>query len=227
MRIKSVSFPGLLFCAALGLTVIVASGVSEGATQYRSLPINGAEYVFAAPYGWNRIQATTLGLGIWLHPGDSGYTQNISARADHFNGTLQELAKKMVAHVESQNPSAKIGLLQRASVCGGHPAIYVTYETVDKGHPVISEQMLTLYGTTAYAATYTRAVNEPSIHAARSSLTTLCGGHAPPGSAATPVPSVIRTPTPQPSALTNINTPQPMQTLGYPAATTTPRLGGP
>jgi hypothetical protein len=227
MRIQSVSFPGFLLLVAMALTAVVGVGVSQGATQYNALPISGAEYVFAAPYGWNRIQATTLGLGIWLHPGDTGYTQNISARADHFNGTLDELAKKMAAHIQSQHPEAKIGLIQRTTVCGGHPAVYLTYTTVDKGHPLLSEQMLTLYGNTAYAATYTRATSQASIHAARSSLTTLCGGHAPPGTATTPVPAAIRTPTPTPSALTNINSPQPMQTLGNPAATITPRLGGP
>jgi len=133
----------------------------------------------------------------------------------------------MVAHIQSQHPEAKVGLIQRTTVCGGHPAAYMTYTTVDKGHPLLSEQMLTLYGNTAYAATYTRATSQAPIHAARASLTTLCGGHAPPGTAATAVPAAVRTPTPTPSPLTNINTPQPMQTLGNPAATVTPRLGGP
>ena len=228
MRIKSVSFSGLLLFVALALAVTVGAGVSQGATSYNALPISGAEYVFAAPYGWNRVQATTLGLGTWVHPGDVGYTQSINARAtDHFNGTLDALAKKVVEQVKSQHADAKVGLIERTTVCGGHPAVYLTYATVDKGHPILAEQMLTLYGSTAYAATYVRAASESSIHAARASLTTLCGGHAPPGTATTPVPAAVRTPTPTPSALYNVNSPQPAQTLGNPAATVTPRLGGP
>ena len=135
--------------------------------------------------------------------------------------------KKVVAHIKSQHPDAEVSKIQRTTVCGGHPAAYLAYTATVKGEPLIAEQMLTLYGTTAYAATYTRAQNQASIHAARSSLTTLCGGHPPPGAPVTPVPAAVRTPTPTPSALTNINTPQPMQTLGNPAATITPRLGGP
>ncbi|MBV8340267.1 MAG: hypothetical protein JO343_10000 [Candidatus Eremiobacteraeota bacterium] len=228
MRIKSVSFSGLLLFVALALTVIVGAGVSQGATNYYALPISGAEHVFAAPYGWNRVQATTLGLGTWVHPGDTGYTQSINARAtDHFTGTLDDLAKKVVAQVKTRDPKAKVGLIERTTVCGGHPAVYLNYAANDKGHPILAEQMLTVYGSTAYAATYIRGANESSIHAARASLTTLCGGHAPPGATVTTVPAAVRTPTPTPSALYNINTPQPMSTLGNPAATITPRLGGP
>ena len=224
MRMKIATLPSLLTLLTLVLTIVVGVQSTRGATNYPGLPISGAAHVFAAPYGWNRVQATTLGLGVWVHPGDKGYTQNISARADEFDGTLDALVKKVVAHVKSQHPDAKIGLIQSTTVCGGHPAVYLTYDDTVKGEPLIAEAMLTLYGTTAYAATYTRAATESPLHAARNSLTTLCGGHAPPGTA-TAVPAVLRTPTPTPSPLTNINTPQPMQTLGNPAATITPRLG--
>ncbi len=224
MRTKIATLPSLLMVGALLLTIVVGSMSSRGATNYPGLPISGAEYIFAAPYGWNRIEATTLGLGTWLHPGDTGYTQKITARADHFNGTLDELAQKMVTSIKSQHKDAKLGRIQSTTVCSGHPAIYLAFQATDKGVPVMYEQMLTLYSNTAYAATYSRATAEQAIHAARTSLTTLCGGHPPKGYS-TPVPAVLRTPTPTPSPLVNINTPQPMYTYGNPAATITPRLG--
>ncbi len=224
MRTKISAVSACSMLVALGLTLVVGARTGSTAPASPLIPISGAEYIFAAPYGWTRVQATTLGLGIWLHPTSTGYTQNISARGDHWNDTLLKLTEKMVNHIKSEHPDVKMGSVQSATVCGGHPATYLTYAANVKGEELVYEQMLTIWGSTAYAATYTRASTQASIGAARHSLTTLCGGHAPAG-ATTPAPLGVTTPTPTPSPLTNINTPQPMQTTGYPVATITPRLG--
>jgi hypothetical protein len=224
MRNRFSTLVAFVLLAAVVAVVLFGGQGSRGATNYPGLPISGAAYVFAAPHGWNRVQATTLGLGVWLHPHDTGYTQNISARAEEYSGTLEGLTKKMVAHIQSQNPQAEIGKIQRTTVCGGHPAVYLSYAAVVKGQDLIYEQMLTIWGTTAYAAQYTRAATQPALHEARASLTTLCGGHAPPGTV-TATPFGRPVPSNTPSVLTNINTVAPMATYGAPAATITPRLG--
>jgi hypothetical protein len=224
MRTTMSALSACMMLMAVGLTLVVGVQPGTGAVANPVVPTGGVAYIFAAPFGWNRVQETTFGLGVWVHPGDTGYTQSISARADHFTGTLYELSQKMVSHIKSQHPDVKMGSIQSATVCAGHPATYLTYAATVKGVVLIYEQMLTIWGTTAYAATYTRASTEASIGAARHSLTTLCGGHAPGGVPPSAPPGVV-TPTPTPSPLTNINTPQPMQTYGNPAATITPRLG--
>ncbi len=241
----------LAYMVAGVAAAIIVVGVQPGrgtAPLLPTLPISGAQWVFQAPSGWHRVQATTLGLGVWVHPGNTRFQQTVSARADHFDGTLSELSQKAVSTVKSRYPDAKLGAMQHTRVCGSHPAAYLSYAATVKGEPAVVEQMLTLFGHTAYAATYTRASRDPSIPAARQSLTTLCGGHPPPGVAPSPIgvmrPAATanpeRTPhtmqtsgapaptvTPLPAATVTAHaSPQPMQTSGYPVPTVTPNLGG-
>src|ERR1700730_5834290 len=76
-----------MLLAGFALTLYVGAQQSLG--DYPALPqypINGARYVFRPPAGWHRTQTTAIGLGVWVYPGESGYTQNISVRAENHTG---------------------------------------------------------------------------------------------------------------------------------------------
>lgn len=49
---------------------------------------------FQPPSGWRHVGTQTGGLGTWLHEGDTGYTQNVSAQAAVFNGNLADLSAR-------------------------------------------------------------------------------------------------------------------------------------
>ncbi len=215
----------VMLLAAFALTLYVGAQQSFG--DYPALPqypINGARYVFRPPAGWHRTQTTAIGLGVWVYPGESGYTQNISVRAENYTGALADYAAAVVNRIRRDYPDAKTSTLQRTTVCTGHPAIYFSWEANAAGQTLVYEDMLTIYGGTAYHAAYTRAVGQPSISAARTSLTTLCGGN-PPGmqtSTGSPAPGAY---TSAPSPLAPYSSPLPQATYGTAAPTVTPRLG--
>ena len=166
---------------------------------------------------------TAIGLGVWVYPGGTGYTQSISARAENYTGTLADYAALAVSRLRRDHPDAKFSTFQRTTVCTGHLATYFSWAAVVQGQSLVNEDMLTIYGGTAYHASYARALGEPSMSAARNSLTTLCGGNPPgtqtPGS---PTPGAY---TSQPTPISPANSPLPQATYGTAAPTVTPRLG--
>jgi hypothetical protein len=215
----------VMLLAGFALTLYVGTQQSLG--DYPALPQypnNGARYVFRPPAGWHRIQTTAIGLGVWVYPGASGYTQNISVRAENYTGTLADYAALVVNRTRRDYPDSKMSTLQRTTLCSGHPAIYFSWEANPSGQILVYEDMLTIYGGTAYHAAYARALGQPSISAARTSLTTLCGGN-PPGAqtpTGSPAPGAY---TAAPSPLAPYSSPLPQATYGTTAPTVTPRLG--
>jgi len=214
-----------LVLAAFALTLYVGAQQSFG--QYISLlqyPNNGARDVFRPPAGWHRVQTTATGLGVWVYPGGSGYTQSISVRAENYTGTLDDYAVLAAGRIRRDYPDAKTSTLQRTTVCSGHAAVYFSWEANASGQNLVYEDMLAIYRGTAYHASYTRAVGEPSISAARTSLTTLCGGN-PPGtqtSIGSPTPGAY---TSAPSPSSPYSTPMPQASYGTVVPTVTPRVG--
>jgi len=214
-----------ILLAAYAMTLYVGAQQSFG--QYPTLPQypnNGARYVFRPPAGWHRVQTTAIGLGVWVYPGGSGFGQSISVRAENFTGTLADYAALVVSRLRGDHPEAKISPLQRTTVCAEHPAMYFAWGANVAGQTLVYEAMLTIYGGTAYNAIYMRALGRPSISAARTSLTTLCGGN-PPGSQTS-----TRSPTPgaytsAPSPVSPYSTPMPQASYGTVVPTVTPRLG--
>ena len=222
MRTKLPLLSAFAFIASVAIALYVGMDRGAAVPAYPSVPNNGASFIFQPPYGWNRVQVTALGLGVWMDPNDVGFHQSISARAEHFSGTLPAYVQLTLNGVHTRFPGAKMGGVQSASVCGSHPASYLTYAAESDGKPVVFEQMLTLYAGTAYAATYKRLATQKSLPEARHAMTTLCGGHAPAGPSPTPAgPAVHATGT----ALPAMSTSQPMQTYGPAAPTVTPRVG--
>jgi hypothetical protein len=226
MAVKArLSVSMVMLLAGFALTLYVGAQQSLG--DYPALPqypSNGAIYVFRPPAGWHRVQGTAIGLGVWVYAGGSGYNQNISARAENYTGTLADYAALVVSRIRRDNPDLKMSTLQNTTVCTGHSAVYFSWEANPSGQVLVYEDMLTIYGGTAYYAAYVRALGQSSIPAARSSLTTLCGGN-PPGAqtlTGSPLPGAY---TSAPSPLAPFSSPLPQATYGTAAPTVTPRLG--
>jgi hypothetical protein len=224
MRTKLSWLAAFAIVASVAVTLFVGMDRGDAIPANPLVPNNGAALIFQPPFGWNRTQTTALGLGVWMHPSDVGYHQSISARADLFSGTLPAFVQLTLNGVHARFPGAKMGGVQSATVCGSHPASYLTYAATSDGKALIYEQMLTLYAGTAYVSTYTRLATQKSLPEARHAMTTLCGGHSPALPTSTPVGPAVRAST---TALPALSTTQPMQTYGPVAPTVTPNLGGP
>ncbi len=130
---------------------------------------------FTPPPGWRVIKAPGHGLGIWQHPDSDSFHQNISVLAEAYSGSLDAFAQNGVHQLRSLLPDIEVGHIQRATVCGSHPATYLNYAATVNGRLLLYEQMATIYGGVAYVATYTRASGQPSLAEARTALTSLCG----------------------------------------------------
>jgi hypothetical protein len=200
----------LVLTAAFALLLVIGSQQGSAALS-----------VFAPPPGWHRTVDIGNGLGVWVHSGDVGFDQNVNVLAQRVPGSLSEFTKASVAELQAKLQDVKFGAMQRTTVCGAHPATYLTYTATLVGKSLIYEQVMTIWRGTAYVATYTRMVNQPSLHEARASLVTLCGG-AP---AAYSRPSRYAAPSGSPTATPYLGPVASPQTYGSAAPTVTPRLG--
>src|ERR1700694_948786 len=133
-------------------------------------------YAFMPPPGWQALQRPGHGIGIWVHPGDTGFRQNVNVVAERYTGSLNRYTIMGIHSIKAVLPDVQIGTAQHATVCGSHPSSYLTYAATVKSHRLIYEQMATLWNGVAYVATYTRDSSQPSLPAARTALTSLCGG---------------------------------------------------
>lgn len=121
------------------------------------------------------MQGTSDGLGSWLRPGDTGYSENIIVEAKNGIGSLDALFKAEVAYIASL-PDQFGYAPTDTTLCGNHPAKYMSYTyTSSTGLPVTSEVVIAVFGTTGYSARYSKSISQDADVAAERSLTTLCG----------------------------------------------------
>lgn len=131
--------------------------------------------VFVGPPGWHHVQGTSDGIGSWVRPGDTGYSENILVEAKNGIESLDTLFKAEVAYIASL-PDQFGYAPTKTTVCGNHPAIYLSYTyTSPTGLPVTSEVVIAVFGTTGYSARYSKSISQDADIAAERSLTTLCG----------------------------------------------------
>lgn len=177
-------------------------------------------YAFTPPPGWTVLRKPGHGMGIWVHPDHEPFHQNINVVAQRYRGSLDVYTAGGVDSIKSMFPNVQMGHVQRATVCGSHPASYLTYAATVHGRLIIYEQMATLWNGVAYIATYARLSTQPSLPAARTALTSLCGGLPPVGGQTlrSGVPQAYASPSPAPTG--NYATPAP---VGSVAPTITPR----
>lgn len=97
---------------------------------------------FVAPPGWHHAQGTSDGLGTWLRPGDTGYSENITVEAKDGVGSLDSLFTAEMAYIRGF-PDVFGYAPTDTTVCGNHPAKYVSYTyTSPTGLPVTSEVVI-------------------------------------------------------------------------------------
>jgi hypothetical protein len=134
-----------------------------------------ANAVFVGPAGWHHVGGSADGLGSWLRPGDTGYSQNITVEAKDGFASLDALASAERSYV-SGLPDVVGPEPTDVTVCGNHPAKYFTFTfTSTTGLPVTSEMVIAVFGTTAYSARYNKSISQDPDSDAEQSLSTLCG----------------------------------------------------
>jgi hypothetical protein len=170
----------IIFALMAG-AVILPSHADGSATQPSPSGSASAQFIFQPPAGWQHVGAVGDGLGTWLHHGDAVYSQNVSAQATHFIGKLSEIVDKEITYIKGEFADVTMKPIEQTTVCGKHPATYITYTFDATNTQVIAEQIVTIYGSTAYTAKYNRAVDQQPDTSAQHSLRTLCGGTPPSG----------------------------------------------
>jgi len=121
------------------------------------------------------------GLGTWLHHGDTVYSRNISVQATHFSDKLSDIVNQEIAYIQGAFANVAMKPIEQTTVCRKHPATYFKYTFDATNMEVVAEQIVTIYGSTAYTAKYNRAADEEANTSAQHSLRTLCGGNPPSG----------------------------------------------
>jgi len=137
---------------------------------------SGATVAFVGPPGWTFTKGSATTAGTWTRPGDSGYSENIVVLIKENVGTLDVLLDAEMSYARGLPYIAATDAPVDATVCGSHPAKYITYtyEGSD-GTPLTTEDILAVFGTTAYSVRYTKSITQYADTAAERAMTTLCG----------------------------------------------------
>lgn len=156
-------------------TAVLGSPARIGASPSPKPPASVAAPAFVAPAGWRHVQGQGNGLGVWLHPGDTGYSQNIAVEAKDGFASLDALFQAEVAYIRGL-PDVVGYTPTDTTVCGSHPAKYMSFTyTSSTGLPVTSEVVIAVFGKTGYSARYNKSISQNADPAAERSLSTLCG----------------------------------------------------
>ena len=169
----------ICLCAAVNGGAMRPGHADATTPQPSSSKAASTQFIFEPPTGWQHIGAIGDGLGTWLHRGDPVYSQNVSAQATTFNGELADIVTKEIAYIRAQYDGVTMKPIAQTTICGKHPASYFSYTFDAKNARVVTEQIVTVYGSTAYIAKYNRAVDQQPDAAAQHSLRSLCGGNPP------------------------------------------------
>jgi hypothetical protein len=130
---------------------------------------------FKPPKGWVPVQVPAGFIGKWIKPGSNDFHQNVSVYGHPFQGTLDDYYAVDIHSLKSHYPGGEIAVSQDTTVCGDHPAKYVSYGLSTTAGPLIVEQIMTVERAVAYVVTYVRLANQSSDPVARQSMTTICG----------------------------------------------------
>ncbi len=131
--------------------------------------------MFEGPTGWHYVRGAAPGTWTWLHQGDTDYTQNVVVEAKKGLGAQEDVENIEMTYARGL-PDMVAGPAHHTKVCGNHRALYLSYTwTGANDVPVTTDEVVTVYGSTAFVARYNRAMYQPLIAAAENSLMTLCG----------------------------------------------------
>ena len=182
--------PELLIAGVAGLALIAGAVVAASADAPPFVP----------PPGWQSVKPEGGLLGVWVHPGDEGFHQNLVVGRERTGLTASAFDETTVKQLRAVLKNFQLGADEYTTTCGGRPAHYLSYASTVDGNRVIYEHMSTVLNGFAWFAIYARLADQPSLPEARQALTTLCGVEARPAAAA-PAPAVTdnRLPTPEPT----------------------------
>jgi hypothetical protein len=152
--------------SALGLAALIAVAVTTASAD--ALP-------FVPPAGWQALRPQAGLLGVWVHPGDATFHQNLVVGRERTDLTASAFDASTIKQLRTALQNFQLGADQYTTVCNGRPAHYLSYASTVNGARVIYEHMSTVSNGFAWFAIYTREADEPSLPEARQALTTLCG----------------------------------------------------
>jgi|SRR5580700_11478945 hypothetical protein len=169
------SFATLLVILSAVVVGLLALPARSTASPSPKPSQSASALVFAGPSGWHHVRGTSDGLGVWVRPGDTGYSQNITVETKDGFGSLNALLQAEVNYVAGLPD--RFGYAPKdTTVCGNHPAKYFSYTyTSSSGLPLTSEVVIAVFGKTAYSARYDKSISQNADAAAERSLLTLCG----------------------------------------------------
>jgi hypothetical protein len=154
---------------ALSVALLATASPSPSPAKSAAVP------VFVGPPGWQHTQGTSDGLGTWVRPGDTGYSENVLVQAKDGFPSLDVLFRAEVNYIAGLPDQFGYAPVD-ATVCGNHPAKYLSYTyTSASGLPVTAEVVIAVFGTTGYSANYSKSITQYADAAAERSLLTLCG----------------------------------------------------
>src|ERR1700682_219658 len=130
---------------------------------------------FKPPKGWVPVQVPAGFIGKWIKPGSDDFHQNVSVYGHPFQGTLDDYYAVDLRSLKSHYPGGEIAVSQDTTVCGDHPAKYVSYGLSSTAGPLIIEQVMTVERAVPYVVTSVRLASQSSDSVARQSMTTICG----------------------------------------------------
>ncbi|HME82310.1 MAG TPA: hypothetical protein VKF82_09565 [Candidatus Eremiobacteraceae bacterium] len=186
--------------AAVALTVVAAQ-------------VRGSQAPFMPPAGWTPIAPPKGILGVWVHPGDTAFRQNIVVSVEKTSLSTAAYGQHDIAQLQQSLAGFRLGADQATTTCG-RSAHYLSYAGLIDGHEVLFESMSTIINGVAWSAIYSRLMTQPSLPEARQALTTLCGEA--PNQNVQPVQQqqqLQATPTPSPAPQSPSPEPNPYGTL--------------
>ena len=133
------------------------------------------ELPFKPPKSWVPVQAPAGLIGKWVKPGNDEFHQSVSVYAHAYSGTLAQYYVIDVKSLKAHYPGGDLAVSQDTTVCGDHPAKYLSYGLDTSAGPLIVEQIVSVQKAVAYVVTYVRLAGQPSDPVARQSMTTICG----------------------------------------------------
>jgi hypothetical protein len=159
----------------MAMEIVKRSAIALCAAIALAAPAASQQAPFLPPKGWVLAPAPHEFIGKWIKPGSDAYHQNVSVLGHKFGGSLDDFYSIAISQLKEKFPGGNIAVSQDTTVCGDHPAKYVSYGLNSADGPMIIEQMDTVENGAAYIVTYARLATQDSDQAARDSMTTICG----------------------------------------------------
>ena len=133
------------------------------------------QYHVSPPDGWVQSSPDENGvLSVWGEPDPHGFRQNLNLISEPYHGTLSQYVRQNVASLSGHGSAIVLGPQADVNTCDTHPAHFISWKATIDGHPLVFEQVLSVWFDRAYVLTYTRETSQDAIDGARSALATLC-----------------------------------------------------